>query len=261
MIKNVFILHNKKIPGIEKERDRIEKLLKKCGKVVKNSPEGVDLIITMGGDGTFLKGAHQIDNPRTLIYGIKYGKVGFLTHTAQDIDTQLKKVLSGSFKIYRRMLLEATVNKKNGKTIKDFCLNEVSIFRKGIRIIDIVVSTRKEEVFGNLRCDGFIVSTPTGSTAHSLSASGPVVFPDMECILLVPVAPHSISWRPVIVPSNEILSLSVSPEGVVIIDGQREIDVGYSDRVVIKKAKKGVKIIDDDNSFFSKLKTKFHWGI
>lgn len=260
MIKSIFILHNRNIPGIEKEREKIENLLKKCGKVVKNTPEGVDLIITMGGDGTFLKGVHLAKDSHTLVYGIKYGKVGFLTHTAENIEEQIKKVISGNLKVSKRMMLEITV-KKNNKTVKDFCLNEVAIFRKGIRIIDITLSCKKEEIFKHLRCDGLIISTPTGSTAHSLSASGPVVYPDMECILMVPVAPHSICWRPVVVSSKEVLSITVSPEALVIIDGQREIEVKPSDRISVKKAIKSVRIIIEDNKFFGKLKAKFHWGI
>jgi len=258
MIKSVFILHNKKIPGIEKEKDRIEKLLKKCGKVVKNSPEGVDLIITMGGDGTFLKGVHLVDSPRTFVYGIKYGKVGFLTHSAEDIEESVKKVLAGNFKTSRRILLEISVKRK-GKSIKDFCLNEVVVFRKGIRIIDISVTSRKEEIFNRLRCDGIIVATPTGSTAHSLSASGPVVSPDTECLLLVPVSPHSLCWRPVVIPSKEVLSIEVSPEALIVIDGQREIAVNSFDRIVVKKATKRVNIIIEDG-FFNRLRSKFHWG-
>lgn len=259
VIKSVFILHNEKIPGIEKERRKVEELLKKCGKYVKNSPEDVDLIITMGGDGTFLKGIHTVKSSRTMVYGIKYGKVGFLTHHPQDIEKQIKNVLTGNFKISKRTMLEVTI-KKGKETIKDFCLNEVAIFRKGIRIIDITVSGKKEEIFSRLRCDGLIISTPTGSTAHSLSASGPVVAPDMECIIVLPLAPHSLSWRPVIVSSKEVLSITASPEVSVIVDGQREIDAVPSDIIVVKKAAKSARIITEDDKFFSKLRAKFNWG-
>jgi len=259
MIKKVFILHNPKIKGIEKERGKVEGLLKSCGKVVENSPEDVDLVITMGGDGTFLKGVHLVKAPKTFVYGVKYGKVGFLTHPAQDIEENLKRVLSGRFKTSKRILLEITV-KRNGKPMKDICLNEVVVFRKGIRIIEVSVSSKKEEIFSGLRCDGMIISTPTGSTAHSLSASGPVVSPDTECLLIVPVAPHSLCWRPVVIPSKEEISIEVSPEATVAIDGQREIDVGQGDKIVVKRSTKTVNIITDDDAFFSRLRSKFHWG-
>ncbi|MCM8820801.1 MAG: NAD(+)/NADH kinase [Candidatus Omnitrophica bacterium] len=258
MIKKVFILHNTKIKGIEKAKEEIERLLKSCGKVVENSPKDVDLVITMGGDGTFLKGVHLVESPHTFVYGIKYGKVGFLTHSAEDIKEKLKKVLTGNFKTSKRIMLEISVKSK-GKIINDFSLNEVVIFRKGIRIIDISVSSRKEEIFNHLRCDGIIVSTPTGSTAHSLSASGPVVSPDTECLLLVPVSPHSLCWRPVVISSKEILSIEVSPEALIVIDGQREIQVDSSDRIIVKKSTKRVNIIIEDG-FFNRLRSKFHWG-
>ncbi|MCM8760355.1 MAG: NAD(+)/NADH kinase [Candidatus Omnitrophica bacterium] len=258
MIKQVFILHNPKIKGIEKVKKEIEDLLKDCGKVVEESPKDADLIITMGGDGTFLKGVHLVESPHTFVYGIKYGKVGFLTHSAEDIKEKLTKVLTGNFKISKRMMLEISV-KREGNFIKDFCLNEVLVFRKGIRIIDISVSSRKEEIFSHLRCDGVIISTPTGSTAHSLSASGPVVSPEVECILLVPVAPYSLSWRPVVISSKEILSIEVSQEAVIVMDGQKEIPVESSDRIVVKKSAKKVNIVIEDG-FFDRLRSKFHWG-
>jgi len=259
MIKKVFILHNPRIRGIEEERTKIEELLKSCGKIVENSPEDVDLVITMGGDGTFLKGVHLVNHSKAFVYGVKYGKVGFLTHSGQDIEKKLKKVLSGRFKTSKRILLEITV-KRNGKTMKDFCLNEIVVFRKGIRIIEVSVLNKKEKIFSRLRCDGLILSTPTGSTAHSLSASGPVVSPDTECLLVVPVAPHSLCWRPVVIPSKEEISIEVSPEATIAIDGQREIDVGQGDKIVVKKSTKRVNIIIDDDAFFSKLQSKFHWG-
>lgn len=260
MIKKVFILHNPKIKGIEKERAKIERLLISCGKVVEKTPEDVDLVITMGGDGTFLKGVHLTKSPHTFVYGIKYGNVGFLTHSSDNIEENLKKVLTGHFKTSRRILLEVSVKTKE-KVIKDFCLNEVVVFRKGIRIIDITISSKKEVIFNKLRCDGVIVSTPTGSTAHSLSAYGPVISPDTECLLIVPVAPHSLCWRPVVIPSKESLSIDVSPQALIAIDGQREISVETSDKIVIRKSDKKVNIITDDTAFFSKLKSKFHWGI
>ncbi|MCX8082848.1 MAG: NAD(+)/NADH kinase [bacterium] len=259
MIKNVFILHNPKIKGIEKERTKVEGILKRYGAVVEDSPEDVDLIITMGGDGTFLKGVHLTKDINTFVYGIKYGKVGFLTHSSDDIEENLKKVLIGKFKTSKRILLEISIRKGN-KILKDFCLNEIVVFRKGIRIIDISVLSKNEEIFSRLRCDGVIVSTPTGSTAHSLSAYGPVISPDTKCLLIVPVAPHTLCWRPVIIPSDETISIDVSPDALIAIDGQREIQVSTSDKIVIKKSKKRVNIIIDDTAFFSKLKSKFHWG-
>ncbi|MBN1444685.1 MAG: NAD(+)/NADH kinase [Candidatus Omnitrophica bacterium] len=260
-IRNIFILDNKKIKGLDKEKERIERLLKRCGKDVQKTPEKADLIITMGGDGTFLKGVHLIKDSRTLIYGIKYGNVGFLANSAEDVDSKLKKVVKGDFKAYRRMLLDVTVKKRDGGgAVKDFCLNEVVFFRKGIRIINVSVSSKKEPVFSDIRTDGLIVSTPVGSTAHSLAASGPVISPCMECMLVVPVNPHSISWRPAILPSDEKIEVRVSPGASLAADGQREFELGEGDVVTVKKSARTVRMIMEDGSFFGKLTSKFNWG-
>ncbi len=258
MIKKVFVLANKKIAGIEKEKNRIEKLFKRCGKDVQNSPEGVDLVVTMGGDGTFLKGVHLIKGSGAILYGIKYGNVGFLANPVNDIESKLKKVMEGEFRLQERMLLDVVI-KKEGKTLRDMCLNEVAIFRKGIRIIDLSV-TGSEPVYRRLRCDGLLISTPTGSTAHSLSALGPVISPDVDCLLIVPVCPHTVSWRPAILSSGEKISVTVSPEAVLSVDGQREFELGASDTLTVKKSSRSVKIIMEDSSFFGKLESKLKWG-
>lgn len=258
MIRKVFVLANKKISGIGKEKERIERLLKRCGKDVKNSPEGVDLIITMGGDGTFLKAVHLVKGSGAILYGIKYGNVGFLANSVKGIETRLKRIMEGDFNLQKRMLLDVII-RKEGKTLRDTCLNEAVIFRKGIRIVDMSVCGR-EPIFRRLRCDGLIISTPTGSTAHALSALGPVISPDVDCLLILPICPHSVSWRPVVISPREKVSVTVSPEAVVAVDGQREFELNASCDVIVKKSSKSVKVIMDDGSFFGRLESKFHWG-
>jgi len=260
-IQKIFILaNNNKIKGIEEKRERLERLLIKCGKTVQNSPEGVDLVITMGGDGTFLKGVHLIKNPETLIYGIKYGNVGFLVNSVEDLDRKIKRIIEGDFKPCKRMLMDITV-KKGGKAIRDFCLNEAVIFRKGIRIINITVAGKKETIFEKIRGDGLIISSPIGSTAHSLSALAPVIVPDMECLLITPVCPHTISWRPVVVPPDEKVTVRVSPEASLVVDGQRELELNETDTVTVRKSSKAIRIIMDDRAFFKRLRSKFNWGM
>jgi len=156
------------------------------------------------------------------------------------------------------MLLDVII-KREGGTVRDVCLNEVVVFRQGIRIVEMSVAGR-ETVFRRLRGDGLIISTPTGSTAHSLSALGPVISPDVECLLVMPVCPHTVSWRPVIVSPDEKISVTVSPGAVLAVDGQRDFELGASDTVTVKKSSKTVKLIMDDGSFFKKLESKFNWG-
>lgn len=256
MIKRIFILENPKIKGIQKEKRKLEKLLKSCGKIVEKKLENPDLIITMGGDGTILKAIGLLKDKETLIYGIKYGKIGFMTNTSDKIEEKIKNVLEGKYNFYKRMLLELSV-KRNGKIVyKDKCLNDFLILRKGIRIVDIEVYIENKEIM-KLRGDGIIISTPTGSTAHSLSAGGPIIQPDLDSILIVPVCPYSISIRPLVLSPEE--KIKIIQEGKVISDGQREFELKIGDEIYIRKSKIKANIVLEDN-FFEKIRTKFNFG-
>lgn len=258
MIERIFILENRKIEGIEKEKEKIEKLLKSCGKIVEKKIKKPDLILTMGGDGTILKAIGLLKNNKTLIYGIKYGKVGFLTNTSENIEEKIFKIINGKFKISERILLELTVKREGKNIFKNRALNDFLIQRKGIRIIEINVEIDREKVF-NFRGDGIIISTPTGSTAYSLSAGGPIIWPDIECLLLTPFSPYTLSIRPVVIPSNKKIKIKTFPESKVICDGQKEFDVIKEDIIEIKKSKVKAKLIIEDD-FFDKLQKKFNFG-
>ncbi len=259
MIKNVFILENKKITGIEDKKAFIEKVLKSCGKTVQISSKDVDLIITLGGDGTFLKGIRLLSK-KTLIYGIRYGNVGFLTNSPQDIERKIKRILEGRYVVTKRMLLDLTVKRNNRVILKDFCLNEAVINKKGIRIININVKGKQEPIF-NIRADGIIVATPTGSTAHALSAMGPVVQPEVKCFILIPLCPHCLSWRPVILHHKEQVTISVSHESLLVIDGQKEFLLQPADVVSIKKSSRTARTIMDEGFLFKHMQSKFNWNV
>lgn len=259
MIKSVFILANKKIPDIEEKLSLVEEVLKTCGKTVEKSLQNVDLIITMGGDGTFLQGTRLLNN-RTLIYGIKYGKVGFLTNNPSNIESKIAKIVSGKYNIVERSMLEAKVVRDKKIIFKDTCLNEILITKQHIRIIDIYLKGRKEILF-QTRGDGVIISTPTGCTAHALSAMGPIVEPSIKCFIIIPICPHTLSWRPVIINDNEEISADISQDAILVIDGQREFVLEEKDIVVIKKSPKIARTIMDEESLFKTLQSKFSWNI
>ncbi|MGC8976641.1 MAG: NAD(+)/NADH kinase [Candidatus Ratteibacteria bacterium] len=258
MIERIFILENKKIKGIEKEKQKIINLLKSCGKVVEKNFKNPDLILTMGGNGTILKAIGFLKNEKTLIYGIKYGKTGFLTNSSENIEDEIKKILNGNFNFSERILLEIEVKKNRKKVFKSRALNDLLIQRKGIRIIEIRVEINNEEVF-NFRGDGIIISTPTGSTGHSLSCGGPIIFPDVECFLLTPFSPYTLSIRPLILSSDKKIKVNISPEGKIICDGQKEFDIDEEDFIEIKKSRIKAKLILKDK-FFDKLYSKFGFG-
>ncbi|MCM8786261.1 MAG: NAD(+)/NADH kinase [Candidatus Omnitrophica bacterium] len=258
MFERVFILENKKIPGVEKEKQKLEELLKSCGKIVEKELKNPDLILTMGGDGTILKAIGLLRNEKTVIYGINYGKVGFLTNSSENIEFKIRKILDGNFEISERMLLDFKV-KKNHKTIyKGKVLNDILIIRKGIRIIEIYVYVNENEIL-NFRGDGIIISTPTGSTAHSLSAGGPIIFSDMECILLTPFCPYLLNIRHLVIPSDKKIKIKISPEGKIIEDGQRDFEIKKDQEIEIERSEFKVKLIIEEG-FFEKLKTKFNFG-
>jgi len=258
MINKVFILENKKIRGIEEEKKRVEKIVEKCGKVVEKDIENVDLMITMGGDGTLIKGFHLLGENNPLIYGIKYGKVGFLTNSNENIEEKIKNIFDGKFYLSERYLIEVKI--KNGSDIlKDICLNEVVFFRKGIRILNFSVESDKEKIF-NYRGDGIIFSTPTGSTAHSLSAGGPVLSPEVNAFLIIPVMPHLLTTRPIIVDGKMCVKMKVNGETSAVVDGQKEYSVDEKAEIKISVSKRKGKFILDDGKFFEKLSSKFYWS-
>ena len=256
MIDKVFILENKKIKGIEGEKERVERIVKSCGKVVEKDIKNVDLLITMGGDGTLIKGFHLLGENNPLIYGIKYGKVGFLTNSNENIEKKIKNIFEGKFYLSERYLIEIKIKNRSG-IFKDICLNEVIFFRKGIRIISFSVESDKEKIF-NFKGDGIIFSTPTGSTAHSLSAGGPVLSPEIDAFIIIPVMPHLLTIRPVIVKMG--VKMKVNGEIYAVVDGQREYSVDEKAEIEISLSKRKGRIILDDKKFFEKLSSKFFWS-
>ena len=256
MIDKVFILENKKIKGIEGEKERVERIVKSCGKVVEKDIKNVDLLITMGGDGTLIKGFHLLGENNPLIYGIKYGKVGFLTNSNENIEEKIKNIFEGKLYLSERCLIEIKI-KNRTNIIKDICLNEVIFFRKGIRIISFSVESDKEKIF-NFKGDGIIFSTPTGSTAHSLSAGGPVLSPEIDAFVIMPVMPHLLTIRPVIVKMS--VKMKVNGEIYAVVDGQREYSVDEKAEIEISLSKRKGRIILDDKKFFEKLSSKFFWS-
>ncbi|HOV22318.1 MAG TPA: NAD(+)/NADH kinase [bacterium] len=258
MINSVFILENKKIEGIEKEKEKTEDIVRNCGKVVEKDIKNVDFLITMGGDGTILKGFHLLENKETLIYGIKYGKVGFLTNSNENIEEKLKKVFAGNFYVSERTLLEIEIRSGN-EFYKDICLNEIVVFRKGIRIINLSVETEKEKVLC-FRADGIICSTPTGSTGHSLSAGGPILDPEIISFLIIPLMPHLLTTRPVILGKKDRIKISINGKVGIVIDGQKEYITEENSEINVFLSEKKGKIVLEDKKFFEKLSSKFHWS-
>ncbi|MES2637542.1 MAG: NAD(+) kinase [Pseudomonadota bacterium] len=222
----------------------------------------VDLAIVMGGDGTMLSVARNLIDNNIPLVGINRGRFGFLTDLrAEDMLRSVDKILSNRYQIESRMLINARII-RGGKTIhQGLAFNDV-VIKGGLRLIEIAV-----EINGNFvhkqRADGLILSTPTGTTAYSLSAGGPILHPSLEAIAIVPVSPHTLSNRPIAVNSSSLIQITIiqSDDGQVSYDGQFQMLLESGDRVFVERAEKEVKLLHpSEYCYFDMLRNKLNWG-
>lgn len=216
-----------------------------------------DIAITVGGDGTIIHNAKYAALADKPLIGVNVGRLGFVADVEPDRIDELKRLLTGDYSVQNRMLLEVCVRHCDGKTERYMAVNDAIIARGQLsRIIDITVSYNNSRI-STYRTDGLLFSTPTGSTAYSLSAGGPVIFPEMECILLTPVCPHSLISRPVVFDCGAVLSVNVQfPDNasvVLTVDGEINIDISDTDVVTIKKHSASLKLLSLHNRNFYQL--------
>ena len=226
--------------------------------------EQVDLILVFGGDGTMLGVAREMAGLRTLILGVKVGGLGFLTAIqAPQLALALQQIWAGDYLIESRPLIQAS-GRAQGQTISELALNDFVISRGATsRLIQLAVTVGEEELT-RYRCDGLIISSPTGSTAYSLAAGGAIVSPDAEVLTITPICPHTLSNRSVIVPMNSVVKVTVLSERVDTIltaDGQVQMPLDTGDFVQVRKSKHAVRLLRlRGSSFFQTLRQKLHWS-
>lgn len=225
----------------------------------------MDFILTIGGDGTILSTARAVAHRNIPILGIHLGDLGFMAKvTLSELYNRLDQVAAGNFSISEHMVLEAEMS-ANGKTIKAQVLNEVVVNNgKTHRMVNCMLEANNRFI-GKYKADGIIVSTPTGSTAYSLSAGGPIVEPSVKSIIITPICPHSLTSRPLVVPdSSEIkITFPVDPaEDIgVTLDGQIFHNFNYDAVITVRKANYTIKFIDfADYSYYETLRNKMGWG-
>jgi NAD+ kinase len=232
-------------------------------------PEDIDLLITLGGDGTLLRGARLVARENKPILGVNLGYLGFLTSIApQELETSLQRLLGGDFWLDKRFTLEAQVVGQNGDAGPTYmALNDAVLHKGGVaRVIRLAmfIGKNREEV-GSYSADGIIIATPTGSTAYSLSANGAIVVPTVECIVATPICPHSLVIRPLVLPAFEEIVLEVRPpasELMLTVDGQDGEPVKPGDHVVVRRGAADVQLVRfPGSSFFATLRKKLHWGL
>lgn len=226
--------------------------------VATGDPADCDLFIAVGGDGTILRYARNLDSTETPILGLKAGQLGFLTEAR--IDEVARRLREGRFVIQDRMRIEADI-RTDGETLRSFsALNDVVMHGAGFSRMVKMRTEVDGKPLRDYRADGIIVATPTGSTAYSLSAGGPLLAPEVRAIILTPLSPHMLSVRPLVVDSEQTVSLRFVAERssvVVTVDGQDGAELGPGQHVEIHKSPRTTKlVVPDDYDFFALLREK-----
>ena len=224
--------------------------------------KSVDVLAVIGGDGSLLKAARLAAGHAPII-GINRGTVGFLADISPlELEKSIKELLEGHYTREKRSLVEAIVTKEDGSVKKAIALNDAVLFSGNIaRMIKFDVLVNNEEIF-SLRSDGIIVSTPTGSTAYGLSAGGPIVNPSLDALILVPLNPHTMSKRPIVLNGNDIIELRLQTDmqTKLCLDGQTTIELNKNDKIKIKKYSHQLELIHPNNySYFNTLRNKLNW--
>jgi NAD+ kinase len=223
----------------------------------------VDLLLVFGGDGTMLRAARDLAGSATPLLGINIGGLGFLTAVPSDgLARALNHIWKGEFKYESRALIEAS-GRCHGRPVSEMALNDIVIGRGAVsRLIGLDVSVDGELVT-HYRCDGLIVSSPTGSTAYSLSAGGPVVFPTAEVFTLTPICPHALSNRSIILPLTSTIRVKATnpmPATMLSVDGQVVAELDAGDEVTIRRGRRAVRLMHlADSSFLETLRRKLQW--
>lgn len=224
-----------------------------------------DLLIVVGGDGSLLHAAHSVIDNEIPVLGVNRGRLGFLTdiHPAQ-LD-KIKQILEGSYILEKRFLLTATIEHQGQLIAKNNALNEVAL------IPDSVPHMYEFEIYIDDRfvcsqvSDGLIIATPTGSTAYALSGGGPILHPQLDAIVMVPMFPHSLSMRPIVIQGDQRITIVVTPNNIatprVTCDGQTFISTQPGSQISICKKAKPLNLIHPcDYDYYETLRSKLHWG-
>ena len=228
----------------------------------KEFSENIDILVVFGGDGTLLNSARQYLEYEIPILGINMGNVGFLTDIkVENFHISMQEILDGSYQIEERNLVSANFNDNHL-----YGLNEVVVHSGAYAQLMRYRLNVNDKVVYEQRSDGLIIATPTGSTAYSLSAGGPIIHPSLDVWTIIPMLPQSISSRPFVISSNEKVEMELfegpCKNAKICVDGQNDIDVPYGVNISISKTKKTLKLVHPkDNDFFEACREKLGWSL
>ncbi len=271
-MKKIIILGDKSKKKIRETIKELEPLFRKKShlSIIDISDEeelgkvSADLAFVFGGDGTILSASRKLNGRQIPLIGVHLGKFGFLAElTSREISDSLDKIFAGEYVISPRMLLTCKVTRSKQVINETLGLNDAVISGTSLsRLISIKLYV-DEKIVTTYSSDGLIISTPAGSTAHSLSAGGPIVTPDMEAFIITPICPHTLSNRPLVVSGDskiEMEQISESKGVGLTVDGQIYFDIKVGDRIVIEKAENKLQLIDmQTRTFFDVLREKLDW--
>jgi NAD+ kinase len=224
-----------------------------------------DLLIVVGGDGSMLNAAHSVVNQETPVLGINRGSLGFLTDILPTQLEKIKEILKGEYILEKRFLLSAEINLRGEKLGEDDALNEVALIPNTTpHMIEFEIYIDDQFVCSQ-NSDGLIIATPTGSTAYALSGGGPILHPGLDAIVLVPMFPHTLSSRPIVIEGSRKINIIVSPNNTTTprlsCDGQDYINTPPGSDIAITKKSRHLNLIHPvDYKYYKTLRSKLHWG-
>lgn len=227
--------------------------------------EGASLLVVLGGDGTLIHGARMLRGRAIPILGVNLGSLGFLTElTVPELFTTLEDALAGKARVEPRMKLSCRLFRGDKTVMDDEVLNDVVINRGALaRITDHECHVDGQYVT-TYKSDGVVIATPTGSTAYSLSAGGPIVHPAVDCTVVTPICPHALTQRPIVLPGDSILTVHLKTEVADVfltIDGQAGYALQKGDRLEVRRSQNRVLLVRNPTvDYYAILRQKLHWG-
>jgi len=229
-------------------------------------PNSCDLAIAIGGDGTILKAAHLLANHRIPLLGINRGHLGFLADIpAEYVTEQLEQILAGNYVEDERFQLHCQVDRDNRTVINSDAFNDVVIQRWNIAKLIQLTTYINGKLVNTQRSDGLIIASPTGSTAYALSGGGPILHPELDALVLVPICPHTMSNRPIVIAGDNTIEVVVGTPEIdharLTCDGEIKCELAAGDRVIVRKKANKIRLIHPaDHDHFSILRAKLNWG-
>lgn len=283
-LRRIGVIANPEKPGAAELARRTASALRRAGRVIVYDADtarmlggrtvGVatlsalaqetDLVLVLGGDGTMLRAAREVAGLATPLLGINLGNLGFLTAVLpEQLSSALRCLWEGRFELEERSLLEADIRQgSSGAAL--LALNDLVLARgQTSRLIELGVEVNGE-LLTRYRCDGLIVSSPTGSTAYSLAAGGAIIGPDAEVLMLTPICPHTLSIRPVVINLSARVDVTLVSDrltATVTTDGQQQIEMSPGDRITIRRSARTIRLVRlSGSSFYATLRQKFGWS-